>query len=98
MLAKRTTATETAIERARRVWKDCTATVYRAAVKKEGVASPWLQDAGGRRHRITKAPDQLARLVQEMSDAGFSLDAIDAELVRMVKGIARTATVIPPAA
>lgn len=78
---------EAALLRARRVWKDETATVYRAAVKRHGVASSWLSDAGGRRGRIVKAPDQLARLVEEMQDAGYTLDQIDEHLLALTRRI-----------
>jgi hypothetical protein len=88
----------TAIERARMIWKDTTAQVYRAAIKKDGVASSWLDDAGRRKNRTTKAPDQLARLVAEMWSLGFTLDQIDAALIGMTRGIARAATGTPPAA
>lgn len=77
----------TALLRARRIWKDETANVYRAAVRKEGTCSAWLKDAGGRPRRGTKAADQLARLVDEMQSAGYTLDQIDARLIAMVRGI-----------
>lgn len=98
MRAGDATRTKPAIERARRVWKDTTSQVYRAAVQRHGVASSWLKDHGTRPSRGGKAADQLARLAQEMSDAGFSVDAIDAALMEMVRGIAHVATGTRPAA
>lgn len=77
-----------AIEQARRVWKDETAKVYRSAVRRHGVASAWLKDHGGRPKKGVKAADQLARLSREMDEAGYSLEEIDRALVALVRGIA----------
>ena len=88
---------EPAIERARRIWHCATADVYRTA-NRAGTTSAWLKDAGGRPSRAVKAPDQLARLVREMQAAGYTLDAIDAVLVALVRGITQSVVGIPPAA
>ena len=76
-----------ALSRARRVWKDATAEVYRAAVRRHGVASSWLKDAGGRPTKIVKGADHLGRLVREMHDAGYTLDQIDARLTELTQRI-----------
>lgn len=87
-----------AVMRARRAWKDATADVYRSAIRKHGTASSWLKDAGGTRGKIVKGADQLARLVAEMHDAGFTLDQIDARLVEMTRGICEAMQPDRPAA
>lgn len=89
---------EPAIVRARRVWKDATADVYRTAVRRHGAASSWLKDHGGRRGRGVKGADQLARLAREMAEAGYSLDEIDRALVQMTRGIAAAVSHTSPAA
>lgn len=86
-----------AIERARRAWKCLTADVYRSRCRRDGAPSSWLKDHGGRPTRGLKAPDQLARLAHEMHEAGYSEDAIDRELVDLVRGIVRTAVQHTPA-
>lgn len=97
-MCDRTPVQEPAIVRARRVWKDGTADVYRTAVKRHGTASSWLKDHAGRRNKGVKAPDQLARLVREMAAAGYTLDEIDHALVQMTRGITRAVTGTLPAA
>lgn len=76
-----------AVMKARRAWKDATADVYRSAVRKHGVASSWLAAAGGRPGKIVKGADQLARLIEEMGDAGYSLDQIDEHLLALTRRI-----------
>ncbi len=87
-----------AIDRARRIWKDETAKVYRSAVRRHGVASAWLKDHGGRPKKGDKAADQLARLSREMEEAGYSLEEIDRALVGLVRGIAGLVVGTRPAA
>ena len=85
---KRTKPTvEPALVRARRVWKGAVAEVSRSALQRHGTRSAWLADHAGRPNRGVKAADQLARLVQEMGDAHYTLDQQDAALINMVRGI-----------
>ena len=90
--------TDLALLRARRVWKGEVAEVSRSAMQKHGTRSAWLADHAGRRNRGVKAADQLARLVREMDDAGFSLDEQDAALIAIVRGIRDAAAGTRPAA
>lgn len=87
-----------ALSRARRAWKECAATVSRGAMQRHRTRSAWLADHAGRRERGVKAADQLARLVQEMDDAGFSVEEQDAALITLVRGIRSVATGTRPAA
>ena len=85
---KRTKPTiESALMRARRIWQDTAADVSRSAIKRHGTRSAWLADHAGRPNKGVKAADQLARPVQEMGDAHYTLDQQDAALINMVRGI-----------
>lgn len=93
-----TASAEPAKERARRAWKGCTEVVLSAAKRRHHTASSWLNDHGGRPTRGVKGADQLARLTEEMIDAGYTLDEIDRALVEMVRGIAHAVVGTRPAA
>ncbi len=83
--------------KARRVWKDGLADLYREA-QRNGGASSWLKDAGGRRTKATKAPDQIGRTVLEMHTLGYAEDAIQARVGALVRGMVTAALPDRPAA
>lgn len=80
-----------AIVRARRAWQTTSASVCSSAMRKHGTVSSWLKDHAGRPSRGVKGADQLARLSQEMADAGYSMDEIDRALIALVRTIAGSA-------
>ena len=90
--------TDAALREAGRVWKCTAAVVSQRAMRMFGTRSAWLADHAGRPKRGMKGAQQLVRMVHEMSDAGFSLDEIDREIMALSRGIVRAATGTRPAA
>lgn len=78
-----------ALHRARRRWRCLAAVIAGRSTARHGRISAWLNDHARRDDRGVKGADQVARLVVEMMEAGYTAAEMDAAVLELLHGIQR---------